>query len=150
MTFAAADVNALFAGLVSHALKLGIFARVNQHDPENVPGPKLSCSITLATIEADPAASGLAAVSGKITFMVRIWSPMVAKPLDTIDPAVLSALSTLLGEYSGNFTLAGTVRDIDLMALRAQTGYLDQDGKQFRVAEITLPIVVNDLWGEVA
>jgi hypothetical protein len=150
MTFARADANALFDALTSHALKLGIFARVNQHEPENTPGAGLSCSITLASIVADPAASGLAAVSGTITFGVRLWSSMMQKPLDAVDPDVLGAVSVLLAEYAGNFTLAGTVRDIDLLALKAQMAYLNHEGKEFRVVEITVPIVVNDLWGMVA
>ena len=150
MSFTAADAKALFSGLTSHAKSLGIFDRVNSHEPANTPGLGVSCSITLASIEADPAASGLSAVSGKITFAVRIWSSMNQKPLDAIDPDVLGAVSLLLGAYSGAFTLGGTVRDIDLMALKANAAYLQQEGTEFRVIEITVPIVVNDLWAEVA
>jgi hypothetical protein len=36
------------------------------------------------------------------------------------------------------------------MQLNAQAGYLQQDNKVFRVIVVTLPIVINDLWGEVA
>ena len=150
MSFDAAASKALFSALTSHARKLGIFDRVNSHEPENTPGKDLSCSITLGAIAADPSASGLAMVSGTITFGVRVWSSMMQKPLDAVDPNVLGAVSILLNEYSGNFTLGGTVRDIDLLALKAQPGYLNHEGKEFRVIEITVPIVVNDLWGMVA
>jgi hypothetical protein len=150
MTFDAAAATALFSGLTSHARELGIFERVNSHEPQNTPGTGLSCSITLASIAADPAASGLDAVSGVITFSVRLWSSMMQKPLDAVDPAVLAAVSALLAAYSGAFTLGGTVRDIDLLALKAQSAYLTSEGKEFRVVEITVPIVVDDLWGMVA
>jgi hypothetical protein len=148
--FGKSDAVSLFSQLTSHAKDLGVFARVNSHEPASTPGLRVSCSITLASIEADPAASGLAAVSGKITFAVRLWSSMNQKPLDSIDPEVLGAVSLLLGEYAGHFTLGGTVRDVDLLALRAVTAYLQQEGTEFRVVEITLPIIVNDLWAEVA
>jgi hypothetical protein len=150
MSFAAADAKALFHAMTSHARSLGIFDRVNSHEPENTPGKGMSCSITLGGIAADPTASGLAMVSGTITFGVRIWSSLMQKPLDAVDPDVLGAVSVLLNAYSGAFTLGGTVRDIDLLALKAQPGYLNHEGKEFRVIEITVPIVVNDLWGMVA
>jgi hypothetical protein len=139
-------VNALYAALESHAKSLGIFRRVNNHEPENAPGEGLSCSIILGPIAADGRMSGLSTVSGTITFNVLIFNPMMQKPLDGVDPAVLTAVSTLLNAYSGSFTLGGTVRDIDLLSLRAEPVYVEQDGKQFRVEQITLPIVINDLW----
>lgn len=149
MSFDKNAAVALFSQLTSHAKSLKVFDRVNSHDPDSTPGQGVSCSITLASIDANPAASGLAAVSGVITFSVRVWSSLMQKPLDAVDPAVLGAVSSLLNAYSGAFTLGGTVRDIDLLALKAQAAYLNSEGKEFRVVEITVPIVVNDLWGMV-
>jgi hypothetical protein len=140
------NVNALFAALESHALSLGIFRRVNLHEPENAPGDGLSCSIHLGPIAGDGTISGQGSVSGTITFMVWIWNPMMQKPLDGVDPAVLTAVSTLLNAYSGDFTLGGSVRNIDLLHMRADPVYVEQEGKQFRVEQITLPIYINDLW----
>jgi hypothetical protein len=146
VSFDVAAVNALFSSLESHAMSLGIFRRVDTHEPENAPGDGLSCSIVLGPIAAGGSYSGLSSVSGTITFLVWVWNPMMQKPLDGVDPAVLTAVSTLLGEYSGNFTLGGTVRDIDLLSLRSDPVYVEQEGKQFRVEQISLPIVINDLW----
>ena len=89
-------------------------------------------------------------MSGTVTFLVRIYSPMTVRPLDGVDPELLGATATLLAEYAGNFSLGGTVRDVDPLALRADPAYLDQDGKEFRTMVITLPVVVNDMWREVA
>lgn len=140
------NVNALFAALESHALSLGIFRRVDTHEPENAPGEGLSCSILLGPIAGDGAVSGQGSVSGTITFLIMVWSSMMQKPLDGIDPAVLTAVSTLLNAYSGDFTLGGSVRNIDLLHMHADPVYLEQEGKQFRVEQITLPIYINDLW----
>jgi hypothetical protein len=139
-------IGSLFSSLESHALGLGIFRRVNLHEPENAPGEGLSCSIILGPIAADGKFSGLNSVSGTITFLIMVWNSMMQKPLDGVDPAILTAVSTLLNEYSGNFTLGGTVRDIDLLSLRAEPVYVEQEGKQFRVEQISLPIVIDDLW----
>ena len=152
MSFDAAAAKAIFDALVSHALKLGRFARVNQHESESTPGNRLSCSIVLGGIAAEPAASGLGAVSGRVTFTVHLYSPMMARPLDGIDPEVLGAVGVLLNEYSGAFSLggAGGTRNIDLMGLRAQAAYLLQEGREFRTVQITVPVIVNDLWTETA
>jgi hypothetical protein len=147
MAFDAAAAKALFDALESHASKLNLFARVNTHEPRSSPGSALSCSITLGPVVPDGSKSGLSSVSGTITFLVMIFDPMTQKPLDGIDPAILAAASALLAEYSGNFTLGGLVREIDLFSLRAEPLYVTQEGKQFRVLQITLPVVVDDLWG---
>lgn len=140
------DVNALYAALESHAKLLNIFARVNTHDSENAPGTGLSCSILLGPIAGDGKLSGQGSVSGTITFLVMVWNPLMQRPLEGVDPAVLTAVSTLLNEYSGNFTLGGTVRNIDLLNLRADPVYVNQEGTEFRVMQVTVPIAINDLW----
>lgn len=141
---------ALFDAMTSAAQATGQFARVNSHDPEVTPGRDISCTITLADISADPNRSSLNEVTGVITFTARLWNNAMQKPLDAIDPAMLTATSSLLGAYAGGFTLGGTVRNVDLMKLRAVTGYVNHEEKEMRVVEITVPVVVNDLWAEVA
>lgn len=155
MSFDQAAVNSLFDQVTSHAMTLGIFDRVNRHEPKNAPGNGLSCSIWVDVIRPLPQASGLASTSGLVSFHCRVTSNMLAEPQDDIDPAILTAVTTLIGEYSGHFTLGGIVRDVDLLgqfgtALAAQAGYLNQDSRLFRVMVITLPIVINDMWTQVA
>jgi len=151
VSFDAAAVRSLFDQVVSHAMTLGVFDKCNTHEPKNAPGNGLSCFIWADSIEPLPAASGLAATSGRVAFHVRVMSNMTQEPQDDIDPQILTAVTTLLGEYSGHFTLGGTVRDVDLLGehgepLKAQAGYLDIDRRLYRVMVITLPIIISDLW----
>lgn len=154
MTFDAAAVTALFAAVESHALTLGLFERVNIHEPKNAPGNGLSCAIWVDSIK-HARSSGLASTSGVVIFQGRIMSNMLAEPQDGIDPQILSAVCVLMAEYSGSFTLGGTVRGVDLLgaegeSLSAKAGYLNMDSRLFRAMELTLPIVINDLWTQVA
>ena len=151
MTFDAAAVVALRDQLVSHALTLGVFDKVAQHEPKNAPGNGLFCSIWANTIEPLPDASGLASTSTRLAFHVRIETNMLQEPQDDIDGLILIAATTLISEYSGHFTLGGTVRDVDLLGahgtpLSAQAGYLDIDRKLYRVMVVTLPVIINDSW----
>lgn len=150
LNFNAAAVEALFAAVVSQAQQLALFERVGTHEPKSAPGNGLSCAIWADTIRPDPAASGLAAVSGTVTFHLRVYSNFMSKPEDEIDPRMLSAACALMAAYAGGFTLGGTVRDIDVMNVMAQAGYLNQDNRLYRVMVVTLPVVINDLWTEVA
>jgi hypothetical protein len=149
MAFDAIAVRNLLDAVVSHAQGLGQFDRVNYHEPKNAPGRGLSCSVWVQSIEP-VTSSGLASTSGRVTLNARIYTSMTAEPQDDIDKQILAAATVLLGEYSGSFTLGGTVRDIDLMQMGAQAGYLQQDGKVFRVMVVVLPIIINDLWTQVA
>lgn len=148
LSFNAAAVNALFSAVVSQAQTLGIFENVGQHEPKNAPGPRLHCAIWVDSIK--PAPSGLASVSGEVTFHLRIYSPMLAEPQDGIDPEILSATCALMAAYAGAFTLGGTVRNVDVMQCSAQAGYINQDSRLFRAMVVALPIIINDLWDEVA
>jgi hypothetical protein len=147
--FTAAQAKALFTAIQSYAQELGIFdGGVNLHEPWNAPGNRLSCSINLGTIRP-VMSSGLAAVSGQVVLVIRVWSSALQKPLDSIDPEVLAAACSLMGALAGGFTLGGTVRDVELMAMSAQPAYVDFEGKPFRIVEITCPIVINDMFAEV-
>lgn len=155
MAFDAAAIQALFDAARTHALTLGLFDRVNTHEPKNAPGRGLSASIWVQAIAPVARASGLAATSGRVELHVRVYSSMLAEPQDAIDPSILAAVSALIAEYSGAFTLGGIVRDVDLLGmhgtpLSAAAGYLNQDGKFFRVMVITLPIIISDIWGQAA
>lgn len=151
----ALDVTGYLNAIVSHALASGLFERVNQHEPKNAPGNGLTAAIWADRVEPYALASGLAATSVKVTFNVRAYSKMLQEPQDSIDPNIVAAVDTLMNAYSGDFTLGGLVRNVDLLGqagpgLFAQAGYIQQDSKMFRVVTISLTVVVNDVWSQAA
>jgi hypothetical protein len=136
-------------------MRLGLFERVNTSEPKNAPGNGLTAAVWLQMVSPVAAASGLAATSARVEFMLRIYSNMLQEPQDAIDPEILSAVDVLMGAYSGDFDLGGTVRNVDLLGahgvgLSAVAGYLSVDNKMFRVVDVTLPLIVNDVWEQVA
>lgn len=156
----AAAVTAIYGALLSHAQQLRLFETVDDHEPLNPPGAGLSCAIMLGPLEP-VRASGLAATSGRLEFQVRVYSPRLALPASGIDRKMMQAVTTLMNAYSGDFDLltgnvaAGLVRNIDLLGaygvpLRGQPGWLVHDGAHYRVYEITLPLILNDIWSQSA
>jgi len=148
------DAVALFNAVQSHAMTTGLFDRVGTHEPKNAPGNGLTCAIWAAPFGPVPASSGLTVASARVSFLIRLYNPMLQQPQDDIDPTVLDAASKLISAYAGAFTLDGLVRNVDIFgaagpALGATPGYLNQDGKIFRVIDILLPMIINDVWTEL-
>ena len=145
------DAVSIMTKLEDHAMVLGVFERVNLHEPKNAPGSGITCAVWSDWMGPAPRNSGLSATSALLIFNVRIYSSMLSEPQDYIDPEIIKAVDLLMGAYSGDFELGGTVAWIDLLGqsgrqMQAQAGYINQDGKPLRVMTITLPVVLNDVW----
>jgi hypothetical protein len=138
--------------VVSHAAASGWFEAVNSHEPKSAPGAGLTCAVWVERI-VTLRSSGLASTSGLLVLNVRVYSSFIQQPEDAIDPNLVAAVDDLLTAYSGDFTLGGHVRNVDLLGssgtpLSARAGYLSQDNKNFRVMTIELPLIVNDIWSQ--
>ncbi|MEU8362323.1 hypothetical protein AB0C27_40525 [Nonomuraea sp. NPDC048882] len=148
------DAATILDAIVSHAMQLGLFERVNAHEPANAPGHGLTCAVWADSVSPFPAGSGLHATSARVVFNVRLYTSMLQEPADAIDPHMIAAVDALVNAYSGDFELGGSVRNVDLLGqggipLSAQAGYLRQDGHEMRVMTIVLPVIVNDVWEQL-
>lgn len=147
------DIDAILDAIVSHAMGLGLFERVNQHEPKNSPGNGLTCAVWVDRIDPYAKASGLAKTAAKLTLNVRLYTNMMSEPQDAIDPNMVKAVNALMLAYSGDFELGGSARNVDLLgasgsALSAQAGFIAQGETDLRVFTISLPLVVNDAWDQ--
>jgi hypothetical protein len=151
MTFNQAAVASLVSALESIAQQLGVFRSTNFHEPKSAPGSGLRLAIWVQSIEPIPLASGLSSTSGYVVCFARCYGNMLTKPEDEIDPRVMTAMTTLIGAYSADFTLGGTVRNIDLLGeygqkLTAVAGYVTIGGAMYRQMTLTVPVIINDMW----
>jgi hypothetical protein len=149
------DSVGMLDSIVSHAMRLGLFERVNTSEPKNAPGNGLTAAVWLQSVAPVALASGLAATAARVEFTLRMFSNMLQEPQDAIDPEMLAAVDVLMTAYSSDFDLGGTIRNVDLLGahgagLSALAGYLNVDNKMFRVVDLTLPLIVNDVWEQVA
>jgi hypothetical protein len=147
------DLQPVLDALVSHAATSGYFGRVNKHEPKNAPGNGLTAAIWAQHIR--PYKSGLASTTVRVEWRLRIYTSMLSEPQDAIDPAMLAATGALMAAYSAGFTLDGLVRSVDLLGesgvpLQAQAGYLPIDNKMYRFMDITVPVVINDVFDQSA
>ncbi len=151
----ALDAVSIIAAAESHAASLGVFETVVTSEPKNAPGNGVTCAIWLDQIGPVPAASGLVSVSARLVLMVRVMKPFLSQPYGRIDTDMLIAVDALMRSYSIGFTLGGLIRNVDVLGqfgapLGGRAGYVQIDKSVYRLMDITLPMIINDLWDEVA
>jgi len=144
----------IFDAVVSDAQRSAYFDKVNKHEPKKAPGTGLTAAVWLEAMDPIGLISGLASTSARLIFKLRIYQSMLLEPQDMIDPRMAKAVANLMRRYHDDFDFEGAIRNIDLLgaygvSLSAITGYLDIDGKMFRIADLTIPCLVNDVWPQV-
>lgn len=155
MAVADLDFNAYRAAAMSHAQALGLFGQVLGHEPVSAPGSGLTYAMWVGPVRTIPARSGLASVSVRLELRGRVFLPADTEPMDDVDTAVTDAVNALMREYCGDFTLGGTVAEVDLLGaygpgLSSDTGYTSfAGGTTYRVATLTIPLIINAAWNEV-
>lgn len=145
------DIPAIRAALISHALSLGLFSDVSGHEPKAAPTGGVHGALWVDTIEPARARSGLNSTTLRVVFNFRVGSNMMDEPQDDTDEKIIVAACALMNLYSGDFELGGQVMEVDLegahgFPLAAKAGYLNQDGKLFRVMVITIPLIISDVF----
>jgi len=151
MTVSLAD---LMASVESHQEAAGLFEVVTRHEPKSRPGPGITAANWFASVRPLPSGSGLQQTTARIELTTRFYTDMLAEPADDIDPIIYEAVDLMIAAYSADFTLDGTVRQIDLLGgfgepLQGRAGYLNQSGGMYRVFDLLIPLIVNDAWPQI-
>lgn len=156
MAFDDKSIMIVFDKIVSYALSTGRFDHVNQHEPKSAPGHGLECSVWINSI-TPVRTSGLSATSGLVIMYARIYTNFKQQPFDMIDPNIMAGVADLMRALTGDFDFGGdaNVRNIDVLgstgnSLGAQAGYVEIDRQMFRVMTVTIPIIINDMFSQVA
>lgn len=141
----------LFDAVVSDVQMTGYFDKVNTHEPKAAPRTGMHAALWLSAINPIGLASGLAATTAQVVFTLRMYKQMLAEPQDMIDPLMARACASIMRRYHDDFDFEGLIRNVDLLgtfgvSLSAISGYLNVDGTMYRIIDITIPCIVNDVW----
>ncbi len=147
------DLQGLVDAMTSHALELARFERVMSHEPKNAPDADLTLAVFVASVKPAEGGSGLAGTSVVLTMTIRLYQGMLTEPQDTIDSRVMDAASALLDSFTGDFTLGDSIRHVDLLGiygapLGGDAGYVNVSGVLYRVFDINVPLVLDDVWAQ--
>lgn len=155
MALTAAAIDAILDQVVSRACEVWDFSRVQAHEPKSAPGVGLTLATFVQQFQPIALASGLDATSARMELVVRLYRPFVSQPEDLIDPDLAKAATAICLAYSGDFDLGGQVRDVDLLGqfgvgLGWRAGYQTIDRTVYRIVDITVPLILNDVFPQVA
>lgn len=144
-------IEPIFDAVVSEYQRLGYYDRVNRHEPRRKPGRGLTAAVWLQSVIPLPQASGSDSTTALVVFTGRTYMNMTAEPNDMIDVWMLRANANLMRSMHGDFDFGGIIRNVDLLGqfgtpLSLIAGYLDQDNTKYRIMDLTIPCVVNDVW----
>ena len=141
---------------LSSALKrLGIFDNVSTVEPKGAPGAGSNAALFLASVEPAVASSGLNQADGLYTFTLRLYTDMLREPAANIEPELAALVDKVMDALMGDFDLGETVRNVDFLGengqrVRAEAGYIEVNGKMFRIVDVSLPLVVSNAFTEYA
>lgn len=152
MTFNASDIH---DNVVTVPQQLGIFDSVLGFEPKSAPVGNLICAVWFMDINPFPGRSGANITSAVAVWNARIYIPMLSEPQDEVEKNLLNAISLLMGALAGDFTLDSSVAGVDLQAMSgkgmgSKTGYVGMDGVLFRIADVTIPLIIDDCWSQTA
>lgn len=146
-------VETAFDHLVSAAAKSGYFpGGADSVEPKSAPSG-LAFACWLSEIRPIPLRSGLDVTSARILIMCRIYQSMLAEPQGRIDIDLGKASSYILAQLTGDFGITGAY--IDLLGaygvqLAYNYGYVELDKSMFRIADVTVPFIADDVFDQEA
>ena len=147
----------IMSACADHAANSGKFQNVLGVEPESSPDNGLTFAMWVDEFGAVPARSGLNSTAQRLIITVRLFASSVQEPAEAIDPELLDATETLMEAYNNNFTLGGVVSAVDVLgmagvALNAKAGFVkyEDKGARLRVYDITLPLLLEQEWSQVA
>lgn len=151
MALDATAIADLFAQVEARAQGLGGFEQVIGHEPRSAPVSLPALAVWFNGLGPARGMSGLAATSVRMEFRGRLYLNGQAKDEDKNEQRLVYLSALVMGAFSAAFTLGGTAMAVDLLGgwgnpLDAQPGWMTHDDKEFRVAEITVPVVLDDVW----
>lgn len=147
------DVNNVMDRICNFALTLGVFETVNKHEAKNAPGNGYHAAVWIQGVS--PIRGGLASTSVRAEFTFRIYGNMLQEPQDEIDPDISYAAERLMSAIHSDFDMGSTARNVDLLGsegtpLSARSGYISLSQKLYRVMDVTIPVLINDVWEQTA
>lgn len=143
-------IDPIFDAIVSNIQTTGYFDKVNEHEPKRAPGSKLTAAVWVQAL-IPTVLSGVASTSAMLTVICRIYQNFKSQPEDAIDRRTLRAACNVIRQFHDDFDFAlpDLIRNVDLLRISLNAGYVEQDGTMFRVMDITIPIIINDVWPQI-
>jgi len=137
------DVTNTMRAIQSHLLAAGYFRHVQIGEPKAAPSERFTAAIFMEAIE--PYDIPLDTICALYKIMVRVYDNMTHEPQEDVELQMAIVVDKVMNDLAGDFSLGGEARNIDMAQLSTRWTYLDVDRTMFRIADISISIIVNDV-----
>tara|TARA_Y100000310_G_scaffold326348_1_gene391138 strand:+ start:2279 stop:2734 length:456 start_codon:yes stop_codon:yes gene_type:complete len=126
----------------------GYFQTVYVGEPKQpIKAEKVSAAIFMANVAVTKLTLNSTIERHQVT--VRIYRDALAEPQADTEYMLAEVVQKIVEDLAGDYDLGATIRAIDFAGmegagLRTDWGYLDIGGSMYRIADISLPLVVDD------
>lgn len=150
----ALDIQSILDNVASHVLSTGHVDAVLGYVSKQSPANGITAAIYVERINPIKS-SGLNNTSIRLELEMQIYSSTYQEPYDGIDANLTLAVDAVFTNFIGDLDLGSGARHIDVFGaygkgLEVRSGYMNLDGKEYRVFQIVIPIVVDDVWSQTA
>lgn len=148
-----AGLKATYQALLDTVAEVGGWGAVVPHEPLSAPTEHgvIACVFPSEPMQPITESSGLAAADARIVITVRLLRNALAEPQQERETDLLEAYDRVMTALLADLTLDGTARSIDVLGesggqTQGQWGYATIDRAIFRLIDIDVPIMVNNVW----
>lgn len=148
------DIQNILDNVASHIMATGYFDTVLGYESKQSPSTGLNAALYVEDIRPIRT-SGLNNTSIRLELELRLYSSTYQEPYESIDSILVKATDAVFTAVIGDFDLGGEARHVDIFGaygqpVRIRSGYINLSGQEYRVFQVTVPIVVDDVWPQAA
>ena len=142
------DIKPVIQAIESFVAQNGYQGKVGVGEPKSPPAEEIAAAVFLRSLSVIDAT--LTTLDGHAMVTIRLYRDMLAEPTEDNEYKLAAAAFQLLADVAAGFTLSGLVRHVDFAGaggntLVVQFGYTDIGGRLFRIADIDMPMIINDI-----
>lgn len=146
-----AGAGAVLTAMLNLAKGLGVFEVARLTEFKSAPPQGLCFALWVQQLGAAPTGSGLDSTTAVLQATARIYIQMFTKPEELVEVRITDAADAYMGALSGSFTLGGLARNVDLLGEMGEPmiwtyGYVTIGSTMYRIADLPINVVINDVW----
>lgn len=150
----ALDTRNILGNIASLAMATGYFDAVLGYVSKQAATNGITAAIYIEDMRAIRT-SGLSSTSVRLELEMQVYSSTYQEPYDDIDTNLALAVDAMFTALIGDFDLGSEARNVDIFGawgqpLRVRSGLMNLDGKEFRVFQILIPMIIDDVWDQAA
>tara|TARA_Y100000310_G_scaffold317160_1_gene369703 strand:- start:2194 stop:2646 length:453 start_codon:yes stop_codon:yes gene_type:complete len=140
-------IKATLQAVQSYLMASGYFSEVSVGEPKQPVEGELTAALFMSS--ATVAELTLATTIELHVATIRVYGDMLREPTEEIEFGLAEVVQDVGSDLLGEYDLGATIRNVDAggqygTPMSTNWGHVEVSGKMYRIADITLPLIVDD------